>query len=150
MAIRNSNEVRVWINGVEAPLVTDAKLTIDTPTVEVTSKPTEGYRERIPNHKTATVNFASYLDQLSQYSVGDVVEVRYGTRLNAVANTEGIITNISISGGTDTAPIYDVTIESDGETQQFIPIFTPDEWCTPDGRVVCDSNGNPICFQVLQ
>ena len=147
--IENSSNFKVWIDTVEVPNVTNSSLSFSANTIDVTKSATNSYRERIVSRKSGTISFDCLLDtdDLNRFNINNRVNVRWGT-INRSFTTNGYISNIDQSGGTDDVPTYSVSIETDGEVVGFIPEYEQQAWCTDDGDEICVDEGVAICFNV--
>lgn len=145
--IRNSNEIRIWIDAIEIANTISVNLDTTRETIRVTTKPTDGFIERLPGMREHTATAEMYLDtdELNRYAVGDLVRFRIGT-LESSHTSEGIIRNIGRVGGANSAPIYSIEIESTADIAPFIPLFEENTWCDSTNQPFCDANGDNFCF----
>ena len=147
--IENSSNFKVWIDLVEVPNVTNSTLSFSASTIDVTKSATNSYRERIVSRKSGTISFDCLLDtnDLNRFSLNNRVIVRWGT-INRSFTTNGYISNIDQSGGTDDVSSYSVSIETDGAISIFDPVFELQDLCDTDGTVLCDTDGEALRVNV--
>lgn len=147
--IVSSNDWRIWIDTVPVPNVKTVSLALNISTIEVTTKPTNGFRETLVDTRNATVSFDALLDQddLNRFNVGDQVVFRFGTEVQSFTARGSYISSIEQSGGTDDAPVYSVSVESTGEIVNHI-VQILSELCDGDGNIICYGDGTAICLTI--
>lgn len=151
MAVQNSNQINVRLDGVLVNNVTNCSLSVSNNLIEVTRGNTNGYVERLSGVSGAVVTIDGYLDtnDLNRYSVGSSVSVIFGTRLQGHTTTVGLIESIDISGGTDNAPTYSITIRISGNVINYVPDIVFETLMTRDGRDIETRAGMPIEGRVI-
>lgn len=120
----NANNYLAWIDGVQVPNQVSLDFTIDNQLIEVTTKPTNGFREFITGIKEGAANIECYLsrDELNRYEVGSSISLRVGTLSESFVSS-GIISNIARLGGVDEVARYSIAITVNGEIAPFVPVF---------------------------
>ena len=152
MAVQNANEVNVRLDGVLVDNVTNVSLNLTNNLVEVTRGLTNGFVERISGIKDGSLSVEGYFAQedLNRYSLGSSVSVIFGTRTAGQTILEGIIQQIEISGGTDSAIGFSMSIQVTGEVLNYVPNYIFDVLMTRAGVDIETRAGEPIEVRTIQ
>ena len=152
MAVRNSSEINVRLDGTLVANTTNVSLSLTNNLVEVTRGLTNGFVERISGIKDGSLSVEGYLDSsaLNRYSLGSSVSVIFGTRLAGQTILEGIIQQIEISGGTDSAIGLSMSIQVTGEVLNYVPNYIFDTLMTRAGVDIETRAGEDIEVRTIQ
>ena len=115
MAVVNGNDLEIVTNGVIIPSQTRVTLETSRDLILVTTRQTDGFRERIPGNRDATLSFEGFYDnEDDRLEPGTFVTWRFRS-LSGTFHGEGYITSEGYVAGTDSAPTRAGTIEVTGE-----------------------------------
>lgn len=119
----NGNDINVFIARNAVGYTTSASLSIQNALMEVTTKPTDGWKEHITAVKGGSVSFSGLVtaDFSSVNSLeeslreGSIVEFTFGVDLEYQLGGDGYISDLSFTGGTDDTMSFDGTIQLSAE-----------------------------------
>ena len=139
MAVQNSNEINVRINGVLVRNVTQCSMSISNNVIPVTTQPTGAFIEYISGIRDASLSISGYLDtvELNRYTLGSPIQVIFGTRVQGHQTVSGFISSISYDGGIDSAPNFSIDIQISGDVENFVP--------NVEDRTICFGSDG-LCF----
>ena len=113
--IVNGNNITILLNGRQLQTSTNVSLETSRELIQVTTKPTNGFIERIPGQRDGSLSFEGYYDVDNfLYTPGDFVSWRFRAP-NGTFYGLGYIDNINYSGGTDEAPTSTGSVQTTGE-----------------------------------
>ena len=149
MGLLNGNQIRIRVNGTVLTGETRNGLSYSNNLVEVTTKPTAGFPEYISGIKTTTVDFDKLFLLNEALNVGDIVQLHVGGRITGQFASQAIVESIEISGSSDDVVTYAGTLRVIGELEQFVPTYINQTWCQNNNQPFCTSDGQEICFTIL-
>ena len=149
MAIITGNNVSVWVNRTKVRSITSSSLSFTNNLVEVTTGNTNTYTESISGVKSGNINVEGFFDAifLNNYSVGDKVTLRLGTRYSSLVS-EALIETIDLSAPSDEATNRTISFKVTGELERFVPIFRQDRLITNTGDNIITDTGDQIVVSV--
>lgn len=121
--ITNGSEIEVFVNNEAIGFTTDVSLSINNSLMEVTTKPTNGWRENISAIKGASLNFSGLFEtDFSNTNAlndnirnGSIVEFYFGIETGYQLGGSGYIANLDYDSGTDDIPTFSGSIEVSAE-----------------------------------
>ena len=142
--IENGNNLTISLDGMVIANSISVSLTTTRDLIFVTTKPTNGFRERIPGERTGSLDFEAYLDwDIDKLDPGTLVQWRFQSSLGAFYGN-GYVGSIGYSGGTDSAPTLAGSMETTGEIN-FVK-QQQDVLCV-NGETLC-IDGNPLTANI--
>lgn len=130
--IGNSNDLQVVIDSNAIGFSSSSSLSITNQLIEVTKKPTNGWKETITAIKggvvtfsgLTTADFSSVNTLEDSISNGSRVEFVFGLRLGYQLAGDGFIENLSITGGTDDTMTFDgdIAVSADIATRLSVEL----------------------------
>ena len=145
--ILNSNDISLYVGGVELQTQTAVTIDFNRSNVVVTQSPSNGYIQRIPGVSDHSIQFEGYLD-FDVNLISDDPTVRWAMISSEVEIIgEGIVSDVNRTGGTDEAPTYSGSITGYGE----ITFRAPGELvvlCDELGLPLCDETGTILCARI--
>jgi len=130
MAIFNGTELGVYIDGTLIAAATDCSLSLNTETIDITTKDSAGYRELLGGLKSGSISVSGLIDYLDADSNKDMVDLWTAWEARTILTLKfskaneatgelsftsgGIITSLEQSGGTEDTATYSCTFELTG------------------------------------
>ena len=112
-------------------------------TIEVTTKPTDGYAEFIPGHKSASIQFDKLLSFDENLEVGSIHNFHLGRRSDGYSG-KLIIESIDINASSDELISYSGSGTVVGELLGFIPDIQTQNLQTRAGVDILTRSGDQI------
>ena len=149
MAVLTGNNVSVWVDGTRVESITSSSLSFSNQLTEVTKGITNTFSESISGVKSGNINVEGFFDAifLNNYSVGDKVLLRVGTRDSSLIS-EALIETIDLSAPSDEAVSRTISFKVTGDLTRFIPIFRLDRLITNTGDNIITDTGDQLVVSV--
>ena len=149
MAVITGNNISVWVDRTKVRSITSSSLSFTNNLVEVTTGITNTFSESISGVKSGNINVEGFFDAtfLNNYSVGDKVTLRLGTRYSSLVS-EALIETIDLSAASDEATNRTISFKVTGELERFVPIFRADRLITNTGDNIITDTGDQIVVSV--
>lgn len=140
MSVINGNLISIAIRGERLANTTSVSLDIANNIIEVTTKPTGGYREVLSGVRLHSISFEGIDDSVNPdlfrryFREGAVIDFRVTFDNYSLVGT-GVIDSLSTTGASDEAVTYSGTIVGSGEITDIVPTvkagicFGPDTIC---------------------
>ena len=120
----NSTQLRLYIDDAVYEGEISSGFSFSNGLVEVTSKPTNGFKEFVTGIKSVTFSFENLLTSISAVlNVGSEYTIKIGPTAYEGFIGQGIIESISIDSSTDAVVKYSGSITLTGELSDFIPLI---------------------------
>jgi TP901-1 family phage major tail protein len=130
MAIFNGTELGVYIDSTLIAAATDCSLSLNTETIDITTKDSAGYRELLGGLKSGSISCSGLIDYADADSNKDLADLWTAWEARTVLTLKfqkanestgdlsftcgGIITSLEQSGGTEDTATYSCTFELTG------------------------------------
>ena len=149
MAVLTGNNVSVWVDETKVKSITSSSLSFSNQLTEVTKGITNTFTESISGVKSGNINIEGFFDAifLNNYSVGDKVLLRVGTRDSSLIS-EALIESIDLSAPSDEAVNRTISFKVTGDLTRFIPIFRLDRLITNTGDNIITDTGDQLVVSV--
>ena len=155
MAIFNSNQDNLTVDGVQIGRTTNASLSFQYDMLEVTRKRTGGFMEVTPGRRGATISFDGLVDwaEGTYFRIAD--NIREGTRVTFRIGSNpgqeytgrGYVENINLNSATDSAVTYSGTIIVTGPLNP-IPQTEDDPLCIKGQAITIKGDTLIVAIQV--
>ena len=140
----NGNNFLVYINGTKILDVTSTSLSMANSLYEATISPSKSYDEVISGRRKVTFQVEALGLPDPSWSIGDEVTYRTGV-IGKTYTALCLIESIDVTGASDEAVGYSMSLATTGAYEKFIPIFGIDKLITNLGDQIITDTGDRIC-----
>jgi len=129
MAIFNGTELGVYIDSTLIAAATDCSLSLNTETIDITTKDSAGYRELLGGLKSGSISVSGLIDYVdasnkdfadlwTAWEARTILTLKFSKTNESTGELSftcgGIITTLEQSGGTEDTATYSATFELTG------------------------------------
>jgi TP901-1 family phage major tail protein len=129
MAIFNGTELGVYIDSTLIAAATDCSLSLNTETIDITTKDSAGYRELLGGLKSGSISVSGLIDYVdasnkdfadlwTAWEARTILTLKFSKANESTGELSftcgGIITTLEQSGGTEDTATYSATFELTG------------------------------------